>query len=106
MIRLNPYSVVYAPDVYDHLEAIESKYHSLIRPTIEEQLFFEPSVETRNRKPLAEPNSLNAEWELRFGPENRFRVFYNVDEEQREVRILAIGVTRGNRLMIGEEIEL
>ena len=50
---------------------------------------------------------LGADWELRFGPDNRFRVFYAVDVERHEVWILAIGVKRGSRLSIaGEEIEI
>jgi hypothetical protein len=36
-----------------HLLAIEPKHHSLIREKIEEQLQFEPSRATRNRKPLS-----------------------------------------------------
>jgi len=42
-----------------------------------------------------------------LGPNNRFRVFYEVDQASREVFILAIGVKVGNRLFIGgEEFEL
>lgn len=49
------------------------------------------------------PVASEAEWELRLGPGNRFRVFYDVDREQRQVRILAIGVKERNRLFIGGE---
>jgi hypothetical protein len=46
-------------------------------------------------------------WELRLGPDNRFRVFYAVSHERREVQILAIGAKQGDRLMVaGEEIRL
>jgi hypothetical protein len=46
-------------------------------------------------------------WELRFGPDNRFRVFYRVQGEALRVDVLAIGEKRGNRLFIGgEEFEL
>ena len=80
---------------------------SLIRGEIEEQLSFEPEGETRNRKPLRQPAPFEATWELRFGPKNRFRVLYGVDHERREVQIQAIGVKKGNRLLVGgEEIEL
>ena len=44
-----------------------------------------------------------ADWELRLGPDNCFRVFYRVDTAAREVDILAIGVKDGNRLFIGGE---
>jgi hypothetical protein len=48
-----------------------------------------------------------AEWELRFGPNNRFRVFYQIDPEAREVRIVAVGVKDRNRLLVGgEEVSL
>jgi hypothetical protein len=100
------FALVYAPIVKQHLRAIEARHHSLIRSTIEAQLFFEPDTETRNRKPLKRPVVSEAEWELRLGPGNRFRVFYDVDREQREVRVLAIGIKERNRLFIGgEEME-
>jgi mRNA-degrading endonuclease RelE of RelBE toxin-antitoxin system len=40
---------------------------------------------------------------MRCGPDNRFRVFYDVDSGQRVVNILAIGVKQGSRLTIGGE---
>src|SRR5258707_12901533 len=48
-------------------------------------------VETRNRKPVRTRAAFQAEWGLRFGPNNRFRVFYQIDQENRHVRIVAIG---------------
>ena len=101
------FNLIYAPQVKQHLRAIARKHHALIRSKIEEQLQFEPDVETRNRKPLKRPVEFGAEWEIRFGPNNRFRVFYEADREQRAVYILAVGVKRGNRLLIGgKEVEL
>jgi len=44
-----------------------------------------------------------ATWELRCGAGNRFRVFFDVDETQHVVAVLAIGITRGNRFLIGDE---
>src|SRR5262249_4677667 len=102
MTRQRPYALVYAPQVRQHLRAIDANHHSLIREKIEEQVLFEPAVETTNRKPLRSPIH-GAAWELRFGPGNRFRVFYDIDEENREVQILAIGVKDRERLRIGEE---
>ena len=68
---------------------------------------FEPETATRNRKPLERPIELGARWELRLGPDNRFRVFYRVDAEERQVRVLAIGVKERNRLFFGgEEVKL
>jgi hypothetical protein len=78
----------------------------LIQSEVEIQLLHEPDVETRNRKPMQRPIGFGEEWELRLGPQNRFRVFYQVDADKREVRILAVGVKAGNRLFIGgEEVE-
>ena len=97
------FRLIYANIVKRHLRAIEKKHHSLIRKTIENQLLFEPMVETRNRKRLRQPAPFQAVWELRFGPGNRFRVFYEKNRAAREVHILAIGVKRGNRLIVGDE---
>ena len=99
--------LIYAPLTKLHLKTIERKYYSLIRTTIEDELQFEPDVETRNRKPLKRPVTFEAEWELRFGPDNKFRVFYDINIESHEVFILAIGVKEGNRLLIGgKEVKL
>jgi hypothetical protein len=107
MARKRPFSLIFDPEVKQHLRAIEAKYHSLVRTTIREQLLFEPETETRNRKPLRRPAASGATWELRFGPDNRFRVLYAVAPGRREVQILAVGVKVRNRLVIGgEEVEL
>ncbi len=101
MARKQPFTLVYADEVKGHLRAIESKYHSAIQSEIETQLLHEPDVETRNRKPLKRPLAFGADWELRLGPTNRFRVFYQIMAESREVRVLAIGVKDRSRLFIG-----
>jgi mRNA-degrading endonuclease RelE of RelBE toxin-antitoxin system len=103
MIEKQPFALVYADEVKLHLRVIEAKYHSAIQSGIESQLVHEPGVETRNRKPLKRPIAFGAEWELRLGPSNRFRVFYQVLVENREVLILAIGVKDRNRLYFGGE---
>jgi len=103
MAKKQAFTLTYADEVKDHLQAIESKYHSIIQSTIESQLSHEPDVETRNRKPLKLPIEFGADWELRLGPDNRFRVFYEVDAAAREVRILAIGMKDRNRLFFGGE---
>jgi hypothetical protein len=101
------FSLIYAPVVHEHLGAIDAKYDSLIRGKMEEQLTHEPDVKTRNRKPVQQPAAFQAEWELRFGPNNRFRVFYQIDHEAREVWIVAVGVKDRNRLLVGgEEVSL
>jgi uncharacterized GH25 family protein len=103
MARKQRFALVYADEVKAHLRAIETKYHALIQSEIEAQLFHEPNVETRNRKPLKRPSTFGADWELRLGPKNRFRVFYQINAEGHQVRILAVGVKDRNRLLIGGE---
>src|SRR5881628_2997228 len=98
MARKQPYILAFASDVTEHLRAIDAKYHALIRDKIGEQLRFEPGAETTNRKPLRQPALFGATWEIRFGPDNRFRVLYDIDQEARMVRIMAIGQKRNERL--------
>lgn len=102
------FALFYDPAIQHHLRAIERKYHGLIQQKIEGQLLHEPAVPARNRKPLEEPTEMGeALWVLRFGPANRFRVFYEVDMEKQRVMIHAIGVKLRNRLFIGgKEITL
>lgn len=100
-----PFQLIYDPQVIQHLRAIDRKYYSLIRRTIEEQLSYEPMLETQNRKPLQRSSPFGTAWELRFGPNNRFRVFYRIETEEGEeqVYILAIAVKVGSLLMAGGE---
>jgi len=95
--------LLFAPEAIEHLDQIESKYHGLLRRAIQEQLTLTPTEETRNRKPLDQPAPLSASWELRCGPDNRFRVFYDVEAESQLVTILGIGLKDRNRLFIGGE---
>jgi mRNA-degrading endonuclease RelE of RelBE toxin-antitoxin system len=98
------FSLIYDPQVKQHLQTIEKRYYPLIYKTIAEQLQLEPAVETRNRKPLRRPLAgIAATWEMRFGPDNRFRAFYQVNTQTQTVLVLAIGVKRGNQLVIGGE---
>jgi mRNA-degrading endonuclease RelE of RelBE toxin-antitoxin system len=107
MPRQTRFRLIFAPETIEHLDAIEAKYHRLIAKTIDEQLSFAPEISVRNRKPLEQPAPYEATWELRFGPGNRFRVFYEVDSVEQTVWVLAIGIKMGDRLLIGgEEFEL
>lgn len=104
METIQPFDLIYDQETAQHLASIEHKYHSLIQRTIEEQLKYEPQVQTRNRKPLSRSSEFGQlTWEIRFGPDNRFRVFYRADLIKREVRILAIGVKVRNHLFVGGE---
>ena len=107
MTRREPFDLIYTGGVREHLRYIERKYYSLIRDTIEQQLTYEPDTETRNRKPLQSSMIFENAWEIRFGPDNRFRVFYEIDYDAHIVYILAVGVKQKNRLIIGgKEIAL
>jgi len=97
------FTVIFAPETLHHLDVIERKDHRLIRETVDKQLRFSPALVTRNRKPLEQPTPFGATWELRFGPDNRFRVFYEVESNARVIQVLAIGIKERNRLFIGGE---
>ncbi len=103
MVRKRPFTLVYDPEVSGHFRTIERKYHSLIRAAIEEQLRYEPTIETENRKPLKRPVTFGATWELRVSPNNRFRVYYRIDEEAYEVSILAVGEKKREKVYFGGE---
>lgn len=97
------FELCFAPEVVEHLGVIERKYHSLIQKTVDEQLVHEPDRQTRNRKPVEQPAPFAATWELRFGPGNRIRVFYEVGRVEHSVWVLAIGIKERERLCIGGE---
>jgi mRNA-degrading endonuclease RelE of RelBE toxin-antitoxin system len=97
------FTITYAPEAIDHLDRLESKYHGLLRRTIHEQLTYTPTEETRNRKTRDHPAPFDANWELRCGSGNRFRVSYQVDPEVQAVRVLAIGLKDRSRLLFGGE---
>jgi len=107
MAQAKRFRIVYHSQLKSHLQTIDRKYHSLIRETIEQQLSYEPEVVTRNRKPVIQPFPFDATWEIRFGPQNCFRIFYEVEHTESIVSVLTIGEKQGNRLFIGgEEVSL
>ncbi len=73
-----------------------------ILAVVERQLATDATKPTRNRKPLR-PNDLSA-WEIRIG---KYRVFYDVNDEEENITIKAVGWKTLNRLLIrGKEFEL
>ena len=74
---------------------------TLIRREIERQLAYQPELETKNRNPLLRTSTLGSAWELRFGPENQFRVFDRTEAERRQVHIFAVGMKVKERLFVG-----
>jgi mRNA-degrading endonuclease RelE of RelBE toxin-antitoxin system len=95
-----PYRIEYSPEVEDHLRALTARQQALVLDTVDKQLKYQPTVETRNRKPMR-PNPV-APWELRIGI---LRVYYDVEEEPEPVvYIRAVGVKQRNRVRIGKEV--
>ena len=82
------YRIEYSPDTEVHLRAVTARQQAIVLDTVDEQLIHQPTVETRNRKPMR-PNPV-APWELRIG---NLRVYYDVEEESESVvYIRAVGV--------------
>jgi mRNA-degrading endonuclease RelE of RelBE toxin-antitoxin system len=95
-----PYSIEYSPNAEDHLRFLTARQQAIVLDTVDEQLAHQPTVETRNRKPMR-PNPL-APWELRIGA---LRVYYDVeDAPQPKVYIRAVEIKERNRIRIAGEI--
>ncbi|MCP4372327.1 MAG: type II toxin-antitoxin system RelE/ParE family toxin [Deltaproteobacteria bacterium] len=96
------YEIEYTQVALDDLKWFRKHEQKTIVQTIDTQLKYEPTVQTRNRKPMR-PN-LVGEWELRVG---QFRVLYDVAETVRIVEIERIGQKRGNKFFFqGKEEDL
>jgi hypothetical protein len=79
---------------------LPARRRTTVLDSVDEQLMYEPMVETRNRKPMR-PNPL-APWELRIG---NLRVYYDGEEEPESVvHIRAVGIKGRDRVRIGKEV--
>ena len=97
-----PYVIEYSPPSREHLAALSAGQRATVLDEVDVQLLHQPTVVTRNRKPL-QPNP-PARFELRIA---ELRVYYEVDEERRVVEIRAVGIKDRDRVFIGgEEIDL
>lgn len=95
-----PYRIEYSPDAEDHLRTLTARQQAIVLDAVDEQLVHQPTMETRNRKPMR-PNPL-APWELRIG---NLRVYYDVEEDPEPVvYIRAVGVKERNCVRIGKEV--
>ena len=95
-----PYRIEYSPDAEEHLRVLTAAQQRIVLDAVDRQLVHEPTVETRNRKPMR-PNPL-APWELRIG---NLRVYYDVEvEPELVVYVRAVGVKRRNLVRIGKEV--
>ena len=96
------YDNEYTAEAIADLKPFRKHERQLIVDRIDEQLLYEPSHETRNRKRLRS-NSV-AEFELRI---TKFRAFCDVDENEKAVKIEAVGHKERNCLFIrGKEYQL
>ncbi|NBD35084.1 MAG: type II toxin-antitoxin system RelE/ParE family toxin [Chloroflexi bacterium] len=89
------YEIEYTRDAFEDLSDFKKYGQQIIVSAIDEQLTWQPILETRNRKPLR-PNEISR-WELRIG---KYRVFYDVDMAVNSVIIKAVGEKRPNQLFI------
>ncbi len=97
------YRIRFAQSAENQFAQLTARQQAIVVDAVKVQLKNEPLRETRNRKQLR-PNPL-APWELRVG---FLRVFYEVDAMESDlVNILAIGIKKGNQLIIsGKEIRI
>lgn len=96
------YKLEFTASALDDFGYIKKAEQNFILDNIEASLRHESLVETRLRKPLR-PNNLSA-WELRVSD---FRVFYDVEEDEKVVLIKAVGYKKHNVLYIrGRRFEL
>lgn len=97
------YQIEYSPAAEDHLRALTARQRTTVFDQVDRQLGHQPTVETRNRKPMR-PNPI-APWELRIG---KLRVYYDIVEQpEPRVTVAAVGKKIRNRIIIGgEEIEI
>jgi mRNA-degrading endonuclease RelE of RelBE toxin-antitoxin system len=95
-----PYEVEYSPETVEHMQALTAGQRKAVLDGVDEQLTYEPTAETRNRKPMR-PNSL-APWELRLGD---LRVYYVVQEQPvPKVLIRAIGIKERDQVRIANKV--
>jgi mRNA-degrading endonuclease RelE of RelBE toxin-antitoxin system len=94
------WTVTLKESVIEDLRWFGRKDGRILLDEAESRLSTDPLAETKSLKTLR-PNPL-AQRELRlFG---KYRVLFNVDEEQQEVTIIVVGEKRGNALLVrGQE---
>jgi mRNA-degrading endonuclease RelE of RelBE toxin-antitoxin system len=94
------YRIEYSPEAEVHLRSLSAHERAKLLDTVERQLAHQPTLETRNRKPMR-PNPV-APWELRI---RRIRVYYDVVQKpDAVVAIRAVGVKVRDRVSIGGEV--
>lgn len=85
------YVIEFSEETLDELASVRAFEQERILEAIERQLSHQPTAETRNRKMLEglAPSfeAVPPIWELRVG---EYRIFYDVDEDEKKVYVRAI----------------
>lgn len=86
-----PFRIEFSPMALDEINSLRKFDRQTIAASMNEQLRFQPTLLTRNRKPLKEPRASfefrPPLWEIRCG---EFRILYDVDTTERVVYIRAV----------------
>jgi len=99
---MGAFTIQFSPQALDHLRFFPKRDQQIILNAIQTHLSTYPDQPTRKRKRLEE--NVLAPWELRVGD---FRVFYDIDMQNRLAIIVAIGKKNHNVLRIAnKEIQL
>ena len=103
MSKKPPYRIDYTGEAEDALALLTARQSATVLDVVPHQLGHEPTVETRNRKPLR-PNPV-ARFKLRVA---EMRVYYDVQETpERVVTVKAAALKDRDRILIGgKEIKL
>jgi len=93
------YSIELVPKARDHIKTFTGRQRATVVDAMKHQLLHEPAVATRQRKPMkADMPGYVAPWELRVG---ELRVYYEVLEDRKVVRVLGLGIKDRNRVLFG-----
>ena len=96
------FTIHFSESAVDDLRYLPKVAQNAVLDAVDRLLAARPTFATRDCKPLR-PNDLSS-WELRVGIH---RVFYDVDEQNREVLVKAVGRKEHNKLFIrGQEYTL
>jgi hypothetical protein len=82
------YVIEYFPEAEEHLQRLTARQQRIVVDTVDRQLLNQPSVETKNRKPMR-PNPV---------------ALWGASHAQSKVIVAAVGVKERNRVRIGGEI--
>jgi mRNA-degrading endonuclease RelE of RelBE toxin-antitoxin system len=83
-----PYRIALRREAQDDLKTLTAAQEARVRGALPRYLADQPEVPSALRRRL-DPNPLGAPWELRLAA---LRVFYEVDDDARTVRVLRVGV--------------